>query len=367
MKGISLQDIIKYLEEWAPLYYALPEDNPGLQVGRKDKKVKKILVCLTLTKSIVEYAVKQKTDLIVSHHPLIYKPLKSIVYEDFPSNLIMEMVKSDIACYAMHTNLDTAENGVSYTLAKKLSLKDIEGLISVENAKLYKLVTFVPKDYLEKVRNAMCNEGAGIIGEYFYCSFCTPGIGTFLPSDKASPFSGAIGRINEEKEERLELLVPIHRLSQVVDALLEAHPYEEVAYDIYPLHNKNKKVALGVKGKLEKPMNLKEFSEFVKNKLSISKIRVVGNQLKTINIVGIIGGSGAGEFKKVVNSVDVLISGDLKYHQALEAEELGLAIIDAGHFATELPIVEEIKNYLTKKFPLLDVETSSEREPFWYV
>jgi len=367
MKGINLQDIISFLEEWAPLSYALPEDNPGLQIGRLDKKVKKIIVCLTITKSIVEYAVKNKFDLIVSHHPLIYKPIKELVYEYFPSNLIIEMVKNDIACYSMHTNLDVAENGVSYVLAKKLGLKDIKGLIQLDNAKLFKLVTFVPKNYLDKVRNAVCKEGAGIIGEYSYCSFSTSGIGTFLPSEKASPFSGTVGKINEEEEERFEVLVPIHKLSQVVDALLEAHPYEEVAYDLYPLYNKNNKISIGVKGNLERPSTLKDFCKFVKENLSLPQIRVVGDAKKTISTVGIIGGSGAGEFKKAINRVDVLITGDLRYHQALEAEELNFAIIDAGHFATEYPIVDEIKTYLSKKFSFLEIEVVNEKEPFWYI
>lgn len=367
MKGISVKEIIESLEEWAPLTYTLADDNPGLQVGRADKKSKKVLVCLTLTRPIIEYSIKNKIDFIITHHPLIYKPLKTLNYEQYPANLIMELIKNDIVCYSIHTNLDVAHNGVSYAVARKLGLRELKRLLPVENSKLFKLVTFVPPNYLDKVRTAVCEEGAGIIGEYSFCSFSTPGIGTFLPSDKASPFSGTVGKVNKENEERFEVLVPADRLSRVIDALLEAHPYEEVAYDIYLLHNKNNKISLGVKGILEEPIPLKDFSKVVKEKLSVSQLRVVGNPNKLIKTVGIIGGSGSSEFNKVKGIVDILITGDMKYHQALEAEELNFAIIDAGHFYTEYPIVEEIKNYLIKKFPLLDVETYPEKEPFWHV
>ncbi|MCX8065637.1 MAG: Nif3-like dinuclear metal center hexameric protein [Candidatus Hydrogenedentes bacterium] len=367
MKGINIRDIIRCLEEWAPMEYTLPDDNSGLQVGRIDKKAKKVLICLTLTNQIVEQAIKTKTDLVISHHPLIYKPLRTIAYEEYPSNLIIELVKNDIVCYSIHTNLDTAQNGVSYAVAKKLGLRDIKGLIPLENGKLFKLTTFVPKDYLEKVRTAVCEEGAGIIGEYSYCSFSTSGTGTFLPSEKASPFTGTTGKINEEKEERFEVIVPVHKLSRVIDALLESHPYEEVAYDIYPLYNKNNKISLGVRGNLEEPTTVEEFSKFVKSKLSVPQIRIAGIMDKEIRTVGIIGGSGGGEIKKIINCVDLLITGDLKYHQAIESIEMGFTVIDAGHFYTEYPVVEEIKIYLTQKFPLLEVETFPEIEPFHYI
>jgi len=366
MAGIRIQDICSILEEWAPKELAFPEDSVGLVLGSTDWDTNNAIVCLTITDQIVKDAIQKKVKLIISHHPLIFQPLRKIVHTNPHQKRIAQLITNEIACYTCHTNLDVAEKGVNYILAKKLDLSNISGLLPIEHIRLYKLVTFVPKNHLEKVRNAVCGCGAGIIGEYAYCSFSTSGIGTFLPSDKAKPFLGKIGKINEEKEERFEVIVPSEILGNVIEALLDAHPYEEVAYDVYPLQNKSRKISLGAKGVLDKSISLEEFSNIVKEKLNLSSIKIVGNLNKKVKNIAVLGGSGGGEIINIPDNIDVLVTGDVKYHQALEAEERGLAVIDAGHFGTEYPIVEGIANYLTPKLPLLEIIIPAEKEPFLY-
>lgn len=366
MAGIRIQDICSILEEWAPIKLAYPNDTVGLVLGSKEWEITKVMICLTITDDIVTEALQKKVKLIISHHPLIYQPLYKIVHTNPYQKRIAQLIANEIACYTCHTNLDVAEKGLNYILAQKLGLSNITGLLPVEHAKLCKLVTFVPKNHLEKVRNAVCNCGAGIIGEYAFCSFNTSGTGTFLPSDKAHPFLGKVGKINEEKEERFEVIVPMEIIDNIVEALIETHPYEEVAYDIYPLLNKNYKITLGVKGTMKKNISLDELSQLVKEKLNLPYVRVVGKPNQKVNNIAVIGGSSGGEIKNIPYNIDVLITGDVKYHLALECTERGLAIIDAGHFGTEYPIVEGITNYINKKLPLLEVIIPEEKDPFWY-
>ncbi|MGC8738186.1 MAG: Nif3-like dinuclear metal center hexameric protein [Candidatus Hydrogenedens sp.] len=366
MAGILIQDICSILEEWAPKELAYPEDSVGLVLGSNDWNTSNVIVCLTITDPIVQEAIQKKVKLIISHHPLFYQPLRKIVHGNPYQKRIAKLITNEIACYTCHTNLDVAEKGLNYILAKKLDLSNISGLLPIEHVKLYKLVTFVPKNHLEKVRSAVCDSGAGIIGEYAYCSFSTSGTGTFLPSEKANPFLGKVGKMNEEKEERFEVIVSSEVLDRTIDALLSAHPYEEVAYDVYPLHNKNCKISLGVKGTLDKSVSLDTFSNMVKEKLNLPSIRIVGNPDKKVKNIAVLGGNGGGEIINIPDNIDVLITGDVKYHQALEAEDRGLAVIDAGHFGTEYPIVEGIANYLNRKLPLLEIIIPIEKEPFWY-
>lgn len=366
MAGIRIHDICNVLEEWAPIKLAYPDDSVGLVLGSKDWNITKVMVCLTITDDIVKEAIQKKVRLIISHHPLIYQPLRKIVHTNPYQKRIAQLIENEIACYTCHTNLDVAEKGLNFILARKLGLSNISGLLPVEHAKLLKLVTFVPKNHLEKVRDAVCNCGAGIIGEYAYCSFSTTGTGTFLPSDKASPFLGKVGKINEEKEERFEVVVPLEIIDNVIEALLDAHPYEEVAYDIYPLHNKNHKITLGVKGTLDKDLSLDELAQLVKEKINLPYVRIVGKPAQKIKNVAVIGGSGGGEVKNIPWNIDVLITGDIKYHHALESLDRGLAIIDAGHFGTEYPIVKGIAEYINQKLPLLEVIIPEENDPFWY-
>jgi len=364
MSGIYIYDICKLMEEWAPLKLAYPNDNVGLVLGSSNWKLNKVLICLTITDTIVEEAIRQKVNLIISHHPIIHTPLYKIIWEHPYQKRIVQLIQNNIACYVCHTNLDVANKGLNYVLAQKLNLINTRGLLPVEHASIFKLVTFVPKTHLEIVREAVCSHGAGVIGEYAYCSFSTSGTGTFLPSDKANPFIGKVGSINEEAEERFEVIVPTEHLNNVIEALLDAHPYEEVAYDIYPVHNQNPKISLGIVGDLETPTTLEIFSTFVKNQLGLNSVRIVGNPNKEIKKVAVIGGSGGSEIQKIRENIDVLVTGDVKYHQALETLDKKIAIIDAGHFGTEYPIVQAIKEYLNKRLPLLETIITNETDPF---
>lgn len=367
MSGINLAEIYDALNEYAPFQLALPNDPVGVIVGAPHKKVKKVLVCLSLTPPLIAEAIKNRVHLIISHHPIITHPIRKFCEDNPEANKVIQLIKNDIASIVCHTNFDISHNGLNYTLAQKLNLKNIKGLIPLDHLELYKLVTFVPKEYLEKVRNAVCSNGAGIIGEYAYCSFSTSGVGTFLPSEKAKPFLGKIGAVNEENEERFEVLVPGECLSKVLDALLDAHPYEEVAYDIYPLKNRNNRVSIGVVGEIESQTTLEELSFQVKKVLGIPHLRIVGEKDKTVTIIGIISGSGGGEINNIHMKLDVLITGDIKYHQALLALEKSISLIDAGHFGTEYIFTTEVAEFLKQKFPLLEVITLNEKDPFTFI
>lgn len=278
----------------------------------------------------------------------------------------MELIRAGIACYAAHTNLDVTPGGVSYALATQLGLTQQHPLFSLEHAKQYKFVSFVPESHLPAVREALSNAGAGVIGDYTQCSFSTPGTGTFLPGDAAQPFTGEISKLNEEPERRFETIVPQSRLRAAIAALYEAHPYEEPAYDVFPLAEPDREIGLGVRGMLEAPMPLNEFAEKLCRALPLDTARVYGDPETSIHSVAVLGGSGGGELRRLPMDVDLFVTGDVKYHEALDALQLGHCIIDAGHRGTELPILPHIKSYL-QQIPSLDVHVHEESEAFTVV
>jgi dinuclear metal center YbgI/SA1388 family protein len=280
------------------------------------------------------------------------------------NQLCLDIVAAGIACYSAHTNLDVVPGGVNEVLAEALDLMDTAPLIPVPHAHQVKLVTFVPEADLEKVRNAVCQAGAGVIGDYSFCSFSGEGVGTFRPGDSASPYSGEKGAINEEHERRFETLVTKARLPAVLEALFAAHPYEEVAYDVVTLENTDPTVSLGLRGRLETPSRLDEFAEEVRHALDVSHVRVVGDPDRPIKNVAVLGGAGGGLAGQIPDDIDVYVTGDVKYHEAQDALERGLAIIDAGHHGTEKWIVPVLAKYLKSQLDELRVATFIEAEVF---
>ncbi len=346
--SVFVRDVMEAMENWAPRSLAYEWDNVGLQIGDPDEPVSRVLVCLSVTEAVLETALCECATMVVAHHPVIFKPLKTLRADRLQENLIMELVCADIACYVAHTNLDLAPRGVSHALADAVGLSRTGPLFPVEHAAKYKLVCFVPESHLAALRSALSEAGAGVIGDYTECSFSTPGVGTFKPGSEADPFSGEIGKLNEEPERRFETIVPQARLHAVFAALYDTHPYDEPAYDVIPLVGTDQEIALGVRGVLEKSRPLKTYAEEVRRKLEVESLRIYGNPGAPIHNVAVLGGSGGCEINRIPEHVDLYITGDVKYHDAQDALQRGLCVIDAGHRGTELPILPRIQAYLSE-------------------
>lgn len=361
---MKVRDVCAAVEKWAPVGWQYEWDRSGLALGHPDDDVSKVLVCLTVTRDAFKAAVRAKANLIISHHPLIWDAFRSLRSDDPVARLCLDIAESRIACYSAHTNLDLAPGGVNDVLAEQLGLHETAPLIVPPQAALVKLAAFVPESHLAPVRDAVSKAGAGVIGEYTHCSFSAPGTGTFLPSEKAQPFSGKRHVVNEEPEQRFEILVPKAKLPVVLTALFGAHPYEEVAYDVYPLENKDTSISLGLRGILEKSQGLREFALAVRKALDISHVRMVGKPKQKVKRVAVLGGSGGGMIDEIPDDVDVYVTGDVKYHDALSAQERGIAVIDAGHHGTEKFIVPAMADYLKANLEDVGVSTYSEPETF---
>jgi dinuclear metal center YbgI/SA1388 family protein len=348
------------MDEFAPPGLAFDWDHIGLGIGDPEWNVARVLVALSVTPEAARAAIRSKANLIVSHHPVIWDPIGALRMDDPHMRMCVELADAGIACFAAHTNLDAAPGGVNDTLAGLLGLEARRPLFPLPHAGVVKLVTFVPESHLEAVREAVCAAGAGVIGEYAHCSFSVAGMGTFLPGDAARPYSGQRGRVNEEPERRFEALTPKVRLAQVVRALMNAHPYETPAYDIVPLENGDPGAGLGVRGEWKRPETLRACCERVRAALGLDAVRCVGDLRRRIKTAAVLGGSGGGEVSSIPSEIDVYVTGELGYHDALAARERGLAIIEAGHDGTERCIIPVVAQFLRKRFPALQISTHIE-------
>lgn len=353
--SIKCQTIIEIIERLAPKSLAEEWDNIGLQIGDPEVEVEKILISLDLTEEVVEEAIDNKVDMIVTHHPFIFKPLKSIRTDLASGKLIKKIIKNDINLYTAHTNLDKAKNGLNDMLSKKIRLKKVELLLPTDKEMLFKIVVFIPKGFEHKIRGAIGDAGAGWIGNYSHCTFSTLGIGTFKPLEGSNSFIGEKGKIEKVEEYRMETIVTEENLAKTIKAITSSHPYEEVAYDIYPLKNTGYSYGLGRIGKLDKVLSYNDFIGVIKELLNLSYIRVGGVKKEYISKVALCTGSG-GELihRAALLGADAFITGDIKYHDAQFAKELNILVVDAGHFATEIIIMEELKNYLNKEITILN-------------
>lgn len=342
-----LQTITNALEKIAPRALAESWDNVGLQIGHPNQGVNRIMAVLDITDENVRWAIDNKIDLIIAHHPLILKPISHIRSDMAQGALLSNLIKNNIAVFILHTNIDMANGGLNDSLAEKLGLVNVEILKISNEEKLYKIVTFVPKTHYEQVFKIMMSKGAGHIGNYSHCAFQCDGKGSFLPLENSQPFIGTNGRLEVVEEVRLETIVGEKHLNKVVNAMIKAHPYEEVAYDVYTLNNKGVKSGLGRKGLLQNKVSLHDFACHVKEKLSVLTVGVIGSYDKTISKVAVCGGSGSSLINDAYFAgLDVLVTGDVKYHEAQMATALGIAVVDAGHFATEIHIAEFLAKYL---------------------
>lgn len=340
--------IIKIIEDWAPKSIAWEKDNVGLQVGSLRREAKNILICLDVDEKVVNDASRKNCNLIISHHPLLFRSLKKLdTYRDKKSRIIEKLIKKNITLYSAHTNLDFTKNGVSFQLAKKLKLANQKFLVNLSSNQ-NKLVVFVPLAYADTVAEAMYNVGAGIIDEYTNCSFKTLGTGTFKGSEKSNPRFGVKGKIESVEEVRVEVLINSFDLNKVVSAMRKAHPYEEVAYDVYPLVNENVNYGMGVIGELQKALSEKEFLSHVSRSLRIKNLRFNLSGKSKIKKVAVCGGSGGDLMDSALQqNADAFVTADVKYHTFQDAEN-EILLIDAGHFETEIPVLDEVKKRIEK-------------------
>lgn len=350
--GFSVKDICISMERWAPKETAESWDNVGLLVGDPGQEVKGILTALDVTKENVMYAIENHINLIVAHHPILFKPLKSLAQGTLQTDMIALLQKHSIAVYAAHTNLDIAVGGVNDVLASLLALQDISGLVKTGEEKMYKVVVMVPNSYAEEVRQALGKAGAGYIGNYSHCSFSVNGTGRFLPESGAKPFLGNIGVMELASEERIETIVPQGILAQALTAMINVHPYEEVAYDVYPLENVGKSYWLGRIGRLEKEISAQVALERIRSQLGIPILRYAGNIDRTVQTIAICSGAGMDFWRMALQrGADLYLTSDIKYHEAQEAAAAGLLVVDGHHFYTEQRIADTMARYLQSDLP----------------
>lgn len=340
-----VRDVQDILESWAPKEIAWERDNIGLQVGSMNRRVRKILVALDATDEVLQEAREKNIDLIVSHHPLLFHPVRSVTPEDRVGRLVQRLAQSGIALYSAHTNLDFTRGGVSFALADRLGLHDLD-FLQKDQSVLKKIVTFVPPAHAEAVAAAMASAGAGTIGNYESCSFRVEGTGTFKAAAGARPFIGGTGSLEKVDEVRLEMILPRWRLNDVVGAMRRAHPYEEVAYDVYDLGNTGDSYGSGVIGELRKPMPLSKFLAHVQRTLRVPGVRYAGRLRHSIRRVAACGGSGSGYLQAAIQrGADAFVTSDVSYHAFQDCDDR-LALIDAGHYETERPVIPRIVEYL---------------------
>jgi len=354
-------DVCAALEQWAPPALAYDWDRAGLSIGSTRTPLTGVLVALSVTPETLKAAQKAGANLIVSHHPVLWEPLKHLRTDDPVTRFYLDVAQAGIACYSAHTNLDVAPGGVNDILADRLGLTETRPLFPATHVKQFKLVTFVPESHVPILRDAVCAAGAGRIGNYTHCTFSGKGYGTFLPNDDANPYLGERNRVNEEPERRFEVLVSEACLKDVIPALKAAHPYEEVAYDLVCLHDADNAVGLGVQGTLPKAQSLDTFAKTLCKTLDVSHIRVVGTSRRKIRTVAVLGGAGGSDVPNIPDDVDVYITGDVDYHDALAAQHRGLIVIDAGHAPLEKWAVPAIADYL--KIQLQDIPVTPWIEP----
>ncbi len=343
-----INDVINELERFAPPILQEDYDNSGLLIGNANDELKGILVSLDTTEDIVQEAIDNNLNLIISHHPIIFKGLKSLTGKNYTERTLLKAIKNDIAIYAIHTNLDNVFQGVNFQIAKTLKLKDIT--ILKANNKLLKLVVFVPNTHLNEVKEALYSAGAGNIGDYSNCSFYSEGKGSFKANENADPYVGEIGKTHIEEESKLEIILPSYLKSAVLSALFKIHPYEEVAFDLIPLLNNDPKTGSGMIGFLEEEIDERSFMDFLKKTMKTDCIRHTQLLGKKISKIAFCGGSGDFLLESAIHqNADVFISGDFKYHRFFDADNK-IVIMDIGHYESEQFTIDLLVGFLTEIF-----------------
>lgn len=356
---MKVKEITEIIEEFAPLSYQESYDNSGLIVGNNNDDVTGVLIALDCIDSVLEEAIALNCNMVIAHHPIVFSGLKKFNGKNYIEQVVIKAIKNNIILYAAHTNLDNANNGVSFKMAEKIGLKNCKVLQPKQNL-LSKIITYSPTENADAVRQAMFNAGAGSIGNYAECSYNTEGTGTYKGLAGTNPHLGTTGEFHQEKEVKIETVVPNHLIGKVVKSMIEAHPYEEVAYDVVALQNPHQLVGSGVVGELEFEEDEKDFLLRLKNDLNTNCVRHTNLLNKKVKTVALCGGSGSFLLNDAIqNKADVFITGDFKYHQFFDAEDK-IIIADVGHYESEQYTTELIYEILNKKIPNFAVRLSKE-------
>lgn len=351
---MQIKTLIQILDDLAPASYQESYDNAGLLTGDSNAECTGVLCTLDATEDVINEAIKKGCNLVVAHHPIIFGGLKKITGKNYVERTIIKAIKNDIAIYAIHTNLDNLLSGVNKMMADKLGLVKRK-VLQPRQSTLMKLVVFVPVSDAEKVRNALFEAGGGTIGKYSECSFSAKGTGTFRPGEGTDPHVGEIGKREILEEEKIEIIFPVYLKDKMLDAMLKAHPYEEVAYDLLQLSNNFQEVGSGLVGELENEMNEVDFLALLKKQFGLSVFRHSPLLNKKVKKVAMCGGAGSFLIKTALGAgADFYITGDVKYHEFFDAENR-MVIADIGHFESEQFTIELLYDILHSKFPTFAV------------
>lgn len=364
---VKIKDIANALEMFAPLPLQDDFDNAGLQIGLTDAEVAGVLLCLDVTEAVVDEAIASGCNLIISHHPVIFKPLKRITGSNYVERCIIKALANGIAIYSAHTNLDNAPGGVNYRIAEILGLQNVRILLPKEDS-LLKLAVYVPASHADAVRDALFAAGCGEIGNYGSCSYNVDGFGTFKANEGCNPFCGNIGELHRENETRIETIMPSYIKGRVIKALLNAHPYEEPAYDIYPVKNSWDAVGTGVIGELPVERDEVEFLQEIKEKFAVGSVRhtpLLGRKIKRVALCGGAGGSFAGA--AMASGADLYITGEARYHDLFNyTGKMLMAVI--GHYESEQYTMDIFAGIINGQFPGVKVaKTTVDTNPVKYM
>ncbi len=367
-----VSDLVRAVELFAPVRLAESWDNVGLIAGRPSSVVRRVMTCLEVTPPTLREAVEQKADAMIAHHPLIFKPLTSVNLDQPVGALLAELLQHKIALIAAHTNLDASGWGTNSVLAEACGYKSEAPLFTREAEPVFKFVVFVPQGHEQAVIEAIARGGGGRIGAYTHCSFRTAGIGTFMGEEGAHPFIGEAGRFEQSDEFRLESVVPENARAAVIREVLAVHPYEEVAFDFYALAPMKQCIGLGCLATLPSPTNAGQLAQELKDRLKLPQVRLSGSPEKKVKRVGFCSGSGGSYIGKAAMRCDAFITGEINYHQAVEAHARGLAVIELGHFESEALVAAPLAERLAQnpKLSQAGVEVFSARQdlqPFKYL
>lgn len=347
---MRIKDILQIIEALAPLPLQEEYDNSGIQVGDVNKEATGVLLCIDVTEDVIDEAISLKCNLIVSHHPIAFKPFRSLTGKNYVERCMIKAIKNDIVLYAAHTNLDNAKDGVNFKLASMMGLENVKILTPKKNA-LLKFVTTVPSDHAEIVRNAMFNAGAGHIGDYDSCSYNLVGEGTFRAREGANPHVGEVDKLHVEPEVRIETVVPIIRKDEVIRALIAVHPYEEPVFDLYPITNDWNQNGSGITGVLPEAMTENDFLYMLKDVFKLHHVSYSRLRGKDIREVAVCGGSGAFLISDAISyGADVLVTGEAKYNDYYDVEDK-LLLATIGHYESEIYTKELFYEVISKKYP----------------
>ena len=365
---MKIKELAKIIDSVAPLELALDWDNVGLLVGNAEKNIKTIMLTIDITKAVLAEAKKIKADMILSYHPVIWDGLKSVTPQG-PGSIVYELIKSNIPVFSIHTALDLAKGGTNDGLADILGLidtKPIGDYVQPPSEKKYKLITFVPQENLKTVANAAFTAGAGAIGSYSNCSFISEGTGSFLPLKGAKPAIGKVGKLERLTEIKFETIVPADNLNKVLSAVLAAHPYETPAYDLFEIHSDPTQFGLGRIGKLKNPMPLSKIIEKIKKQTGAKIFGMIGEEKRLIKTAAVCAGSCGTIINSVIaQKTDLYLTGEIKHHQAIAAQESNLTCICLSHSVSERFMLKILAKQLQKKAKQITFKLSKkDTDPF---